>query len=188
MDTGGAAAAAVGRRAIVDEVLPPAFLTQVLSGLRSESLGVSVVKSAGSMLSARHGAERLVNAWQGGALTLDQVESQITALLEEYLAGARDAGEACRCLTELRVPDHHHALVKMALEHVFMQPKSEDDVLALLASLAASGVISQTQMTKGFDLVQSNLAEEALDYGPAATALYATIADKATRAGWLVPS
>jgi programmed cell death protein 4 len=34
-------------RAIVDEVLPPAFLTKVLQRLRDDSLGVQVVRSVG---------------------------------------------------------------------------------------------------------------------------------------------
>jgi hypothetical protein len=42
-------------------------------GLSAGSLGISVVRGAGALLSARHGAERLVNAWSGGALTVEQV-------------------------------------------------------------------------------------------------------------------
>jgi len=34
-------------RAIVDEVLPPAFLTKVLQRLRDDSLGVQIVRSVG---------------------------------------------------------------------------------------------------------------------------------------------
>lgn len=36
-------------RAIVDEVLPPAFLTKVLQRLRDDSLGVQVVRSVGEL-------------------------------------------------------------------------------------------------------------------------------------------
>ncbi len=46
---------------------------QVLPSLRSDSLGVNVVKATGAVLSARHGAERMTNAWHSGALTVDQV-------------------------------------------------------------------------------------------------------------------
>lgn len=34
-------------RAIVDEVLPPAFLTSVLARMNDDSLGVHIVRSAG---------------------------------------------------------------------------------------------------------------------------------------------
>lgn len=43
-------------RAIVDEVLPPAFLTKVLKRLRDDSLGVQVVRSVGA--SAPHISSR----------------------------------------------------------------------------------------------------------------------------------
>ena len=36
-------------RAVVDEVLPPAFLTKVLQRLRDDSLGVQVVRSVGEL-------------------------------------------------------------------------------------------------------------------------------------------
>jgi hypothetical protein len=37
-------------RAIVDEVLPPAFLTTVLARMNDDSLGVHIVRSAGACL------------------------------------------------------------------------------------------------------------------------------------------
>lgn len=51
----------------------PAVQPQVLKALNSNSLGVNVVKTAGNLLSVRHGAERLQASWKGGAQTLAQV-------------------------------------------------------------------------------------------------------------------
>eukprot|EP00884_Botryococcus_braunii_P011699 jgi/Botrbrau1/2052/Bobra.0047s0026.2 len=64
-------------RAIVDEVVPPAFLSAVLSALENDSLGVSVVEACAKMLQARHGAERLQNCWHGGLQTLDSLKSNV---------------------------------------------------------------------------------------------------------------
>ncbi len=50
---------------------------QVLWTLGPESLGVSVVRAAGALLSARHGAERLNGCWHGGSMSLEQVKAQI---------------------------------------------------------------------------------------------------------------
>lgn len=50
--------------------------TQVLHSLDSQSLGVAVVRTCGALLSARHGAERLSNAWHGGALSMEQVRAR----------------------------------------------------------------------------------------------------------------
>jgi len=110
-------------RAIVDEVLPPAFLTQVLKSLRSQSLGVAIVRTCGGLLSARHGAERLSNAWHGGALSMEQVKGQFVDLLKEFSAGAHDASEAARCLTEIGARYYHHQLVKSAIELSFAEEK-----------------------------------------------------------------
>ncbi len=56
----------------------PVFSPQVLRSLPASSLGaISVVRSAGAMLSARHGAERLLGCWNGGALSLEQVRERI---------------------------------------------------------------------------------------------------------------
>lgn len=46
---------------------------QVLNSLHTNDLGVGIVRICGNLLSARHGAERLSNAWHGGALTMEQV-------------------------------------------------------------------------------------------------------------------
>lgn len=64
---------------------PPSKRTQVLGSLRPEALGVQVVKGAGALLSARHGAERLTNAWHGGAQSLDQVGFWKCVFLDLFL-------------------------------------------------------------------------------------------------------
>jgi MA3 domain len=47
-------------RLIVDEVVPPVFLTRVLEGLRPDTLGVQVVRNTGRLLSGPHAAERVL--------------------------------------------------------------------------------------------------------------------------------
>ncbi len=64
---------------------------QVLPSLDAEGLGVAVVRSAGIMLGARHGIERLVNCWHGGALELGAVRQAIrlTIQVREYCRSKR---------------------------------------------------------------------------------------------------
>ena len=93
----------------------------MLRALPSSCLGgVSVVRSAGAMLSARHGAERLGGCWSGGSLSLDQVKERIKEALGEYVLG-HDVSEAARCLSELGLPFYHHEVVKQAVELAFEQ-------------------------------------------------------------------
>lgn len=47
-------------RAIVDELLPPAFLTRALDAMPPDCLGVAVVRSTGKLLSQSHAAERIL--------------------------------------------------------------------------------------------------------------------------------
>lgn len=47
-------------RLVVDEVVPPMFLTRVLELLKADSLGVVVVRNTGRLLSSAHAAERVL--------------------------------------------------------------------------------------------------------------------------------
>ncbi|GIL51780.1 hypothetical protein Vafri_7690 [Volvox africanus] len=105
-------------RVVVDELLPPAFLTQVLPSLDAEGLGVAVVRSAGIMLAARHGIERLVNCWHGGALELEGVREAIRTAIQEY-GTSGDVAEVARCLRELDMAPYLHEAVVAAVELAF---------------------------------------------------------------------
>ncbi|GLC39813.1 hypothetical protein PLESTM_000944900 [Pleodorina starrii] len=112
-------------RAIVDELLPPAFLTQVLPSLDAEGLGVGVVRSAGITLGARHGIERLVNCWHGGALELGAVREAIRLAIKEY-GTSGDVGEVARCLRDLNAPAYLHEAVVAAVELAFNRYHGQD--------------------------------------------------------------
>ena len=70
-------------RAVIDEALQPAFLSAVLPSLRNDSLGVAVVQATGSLLGARHAAERLQNCWHGGARSTTQLRDEMAEFLAE---------------------------------------------------------------------------------------------------------
>jgi programmed cell death protein 4 len=173
-------------RAIVDEALPPSFLTSVLPSLRNDSLGVAVVQSTGAMLGARHAAERLINCWHGGGRTVEQLRASMQDLLQEYLTNG-DTSEAAHCLMDLAVPFYHHELVKRALimaaddwEGKHNQPL----LLKLLTTLSQSGEINQDQMSKGFERIEESLEDLSLD-NPKARDAFKTIKQQALTQGWL---
>ncbi|GFR42909.1 hypothetical protein Agub_g3905 [Astrephomene gubernaculifera] len=189
-------------RAVVDELLPPAFLTQVLSSLPAEGLGVSVVRSAGLLLGARHGTERLVNCWHGGALDVGAVRQAIREAVQEY-GSSGDVSEVARCLRELEAPAYGHEAVVAAIELAFNRyhgsapaasetasaPSSPAEaaapVVALLASLAGQGVLTATQLAAGVGRVKAALEEEVMDYGPSARAVLDWITERGVAEGWL---
>lgn len=170
-------------RAIVDEVLPPSFLTQVLPHLRDDSLGVSVVQTTGALLAARHAAERFTNCWHGGALSLEATRETFREALKEYVVSG-DVAEASKCISELAVPHYHHEVVKQALELGFEEEASFGRLMALLKSLGTSGEVSLTQMTKGFQRIKAGLDDLVLDY-PHAPGLFGKALEQATSEGWL---
>lgn len=177
-------------RAVVDELLPPSFLQSCLPALRNNSAGVSVVKATAALLSARHAAERLQNCWHGGARTIEQLRESMQSLIKEYQCN-NNAREAGRCLLELGVPHYHHEFVKRCLLAAF---EAEDasagvgaKVMDLLKNMDETGEINQTQMCMGFERVESELDDIALD-APHARSLFAQYKEDAIKQGWLVVS
>jgi hypothetical protein len=49
-------------RLVVDEVVPPAFLTTVLESLKPDTLGIAIVRNTSRLLSSPHAAERILQA------------------------------------------------------------------------------------------------------------------------------
>lgn len=171
-------------RAIVDEALPPRFLAEAVPHLPAGSLGLAVVQQAGSLLSARHAAERLAGSWHGGALTTAQLAQQMDDLIKEYLAGG-DGPEAARCLRELGAPHFGHEATLRALTAALAAPADAPRLAALLALLADSGEISQTQLAAGFRRVDGRLDDLVLDC-PHARETFAQLRMQALAEGWLV--
>ncbi|KAF8061907.1 MRF1 [Scenedesmus sp. PABB004] len=134
-------------RAIVDEVLPPAFLASCLPALPDGGLGITVVQATGAMLSQRHAAERLTACWHGGGLSLDDVRRSMRGALDEFLLAGSGA-EVAAVLKDMDLPHYHHELVKAAVEMVFGSPARAPQLAGLLRQLSETGVISSTQMAQ----------------------------------------
>eukprot|EP00873_Tetraselmis_striata_P037263 jgi/Tetstr1/457527/TSEL_044107.t1 len=170
-------------RLIVDDSLPPSFLTSVLPSLEDNSLGVSIVRATGSILAARHGAERLQNCWKGAARDTESVRGAMRALLEEYKS-SKDAGEAARCLAELATPHYHHEFVKQVLLMGMVDKELAPDLIKLLQQLCTTGQVSETQVSKGFDRVEAQLDDIVLDI-PSAKDVYSLYKQEAVKSGWM---
>lgn len=172
-------------RAIVDEVLAPAFLANCLPSLPDGGLGITVVQATGAMLSQRHAAERLQTCWHGGGLSLEDVRKQMRDALDEFMV-AGSSTEVAAVLQDLGLPHFHHDLVKAAVELSFEHPDKSQQFAGLLRQLSETGVISSTQMAQGLKRIQNQLADEALD-APAAPTAFAKLLEQAGTEGWLPP-
>lgn len=174
-------------RAVVDDVLAPLHLEEIGGdSLRPDSVGNQVLKMARSLLNARLSGERILRCWGGGGSytngwAIEDVKDQIGKLLEEFESGG-DTREACRCITELGMPFFHHEVVKKSL--VTIIEKKNDRVWRLLDECFSMGLITPTQMTKGFGRVAESLDDLSLDV-PDAKQQFGSLVERGRAQGWL---
>ncbi|KAH7298781.1 hypothetical protein KP509_25G058900 [Ceratopteris richardii] len=151
-------------RAIVDDILPPSFLQSAVQGLPEGAKGHDVIHLAEkSYLSPPLHAEIVERRWGGSThTTVELVKSKISALLNEYRESG-DKAEACRCIRELNVPFFHHEVVKRALVMAMEQKNYEGLLLSLLKEAADEGLITSSQMSKGFTRLADAIDDLSLD-------------------------
>lgn len=172
-------------RAVVDDILPPAFLTRAKKTLPESSKGFQVIQTAEkSYLSAPHHAELVERRWGGSThITVEEVKKKIADLLREYVESG-DTFEACRCIRQLGVSFFHHEVVKRALVLAMEIRTAEPLIFKLLKEAAEEGLISSSQMVKGFSRLEESLDDLALDI-PSAKALFQLLVPLAVSEGWL---
>ncbi|TVU47880.1 hypothetical protein EJB05_07496 [Eragrostis curvula] len=176
-------------RAVVDDMLPPAFLAKQGACLPDGCKGAEVLRRAEkSYLSVPHHGEIILQRWGGSKrITVEEAKAKISDILEEYLASG-DKHEACRCVRDLKIPFFHHDVVKRALVlAVERGGAAEGLILDLLKSASEEGVINESQVTKGFNRLIDSVDDLALDV-PNARCLLKSLILKASSEGWLCAS
>ncbi|KAH9256454.1 hypothetical protein BASA81_005368 [Batrachochytrium salamandrivorans] len=155
-------------RAVVDEVLPPAFLMDKYM----IKLGGECVTMARSLLSVRFSSSRLSRIW-GPVALLNEVEEEdkddvdyvqalkdeIKCILVEYLESG-DMEETVVCLARLNAPHYQHELVKRAVcLSLDGKERQQSMVSTLFYELYRRNVLDSNQVKLGFQ----RLWEEARD-------------------------
>lgn len=158
-------------RAVVDEVLAPRDLDELLSQTPGWStVGEKVIQTAKTLLKARLSGERILRCWGGGGMvetnspgcTASEVKVKIQVLLDEYVSGG-EVGEACRCVKELGMPFFHHEVVKKSVVRIIEEQEKKERVWELLRVCFESGLVTIYQMTKGFKRVGEAVEDLCLD-------------------------
>lgn len=157
-------------RAVVDEVLPPAFL----SDQNNSRPGDEVIEKAVTLLSREHCTARLEKIWgPGDGRPVEELKQAMDQLLEEYLM-SRELDEAARCVKELNCRHFHHELVKRGTKAAMEMdgPKKTEDpdalanidaMAALFGFLVQNAIISEYQVKKGISRLHQNLPDLSLD-------------------------
>jgi programmed cell death protein 4 len=164
-------------RAIVDEVLPPAYL----SDQNNARSGEIVIEKAISLLTREHSTARLERVWgPGDGRPVDELKVAMDQLLQEYLM-SRELDECARCVKELDAAHYMHELVKrgvkLAMEEdgkdsaTLHQKSSIDATAALFGFLVKNAIISEHQVRKGVDRLHRVLDDLKLDVPAAPTLL-----------------
>lgn len=149
-------------RAVVDEILPPSFLTDPVT----MNLGGEIVEHAKRMLIITTGPQGadMERIWgPGDGRPVEDMKQAVDQLLLEYLASA-DLGEALRCVKELNSPEFMHEVVKRALTSVVDKSDEAQQAMSnLFIYLAEEDVLSEQQASKGFRRVHDRLDDLVLD-------------------------
>ncbi|XAR62230.1 hypothetical protein NMG60_11016916 [Bertholletia excelsa] len=175
-------------RAVVDDILPPAFLTKEIALLSKESKGVDVIRRADkNYLSTPLHAEIIERRWGGSRnKTVEDVKGQINNLLIEYIVSG-DKKEAFRCIKDLKVPFFHHEIVKRAITLAMERQQAEGRILDFLKIAAEEGLINSSQISKGFSRIIDSVDDLSLDIPNARQKLQSLISEAASE-GWLCAS
>lgn len=175
-------------RAVVDDILPPSFLTKTMAYLSKDSKGIEVIKRAEKgYLSAPLHAETIERCWGGSKnKTVEDLKAKINDLLTEYIVSG-DITEASRCIKDLNVPHFHHEIVKRAVLMAMEKRQAESRLLELLKSTSEEGLINSSQISKGFGRIIDSLDDLSLDI-PNAKVLLQSLISKAASEGWVCAS
>jgi len=148
-------------RAIVDEIVPPAFLktATVKSPLADE-----VLATATGLTTEVLRLERLAHIWGAGDLSsVKRLKGEVDLMLKEFLLN-KDKAESDKSLRTLNVPSFHFQVVKNAIRLGIQRGEEErKNISSLLASFSKSGLISQDHMEKGFRTCHSMIKDISLD-------------------------
>ena len=190
-------------RAVVDEVLPPAFL----SDQNNNRPGDPVIEKAVSLLSREHCNARLEKVWgPGDGRPVAELKTEMDQLLQEYLL-SRELDEAARCVKALEAPHFHHELVKRGVKIAMELDGSHanggstngggtngsiqhhelsnmDAMAALFGFLVRNVIISEYQVKKGIARLHTLLPDLSLDV-PAAPKLLKEFEVMAAQGGCL---
>lgn len=164
-------------RAVVDEVLPPAFLSDAVVC----NLGGDIIENAKRMLSRDHGGAMLERVWgPGDGRPVEELKVAADMLLMEFLISG-DFAEASRCIKELASSEFNHEIVKRAVVQSLDKAKEQQLKMSeLFQFLHESDILTPHQAAKGFGRLYNAAGDLSLDT-PTAPQIIAEFAARAVQ-------
>jgi len=164
-------------RAMVDDVLPPAFISLVPPRVAAASERVRQVLAQVEVLMASRGTMRVVNAWGGGASwDVDLLKHSVKTLVAEYYV-ANDLEEAVRCVVALDAAHFGHEIVKRTVYEALERGGAGTSAygVLLLKTLLSRHALDAAQISKGMVRVVVGMDDLTLDVPSAHAELVALL-------------
>lgn len=164
-------------RAILDEVMPPSFLTNCVVETPKSKEAAAL---ATALLNEPHRGERILHIWGPGDLSsVKRLKKEVTLLVEEYMTNL-DEKELDLSIRKLNAPSFYFEVVKQAVRHWILkesEKKSDESKKAwqILKICDASNLIGKDHFEKGIGLLVSNVKDLQLDIPTADTLLIEAI-------------
>jgi len=168
-------------RAVVDEILPPAFVDKRASSKSKKAEEALAI--AHGLVNEPHRIDRLRHIWGPGTFhSVKRMKEEVTTLLEEFLTTG-DVSEADKCVRNLHAPSFHFQIVKEAVRLALTKGEGDrNKLVSLLQAFCKEGLIPASTMAHGFDAV--SVSDLALDV-PKAAEYFSGLVNRGKVDGWL---
>jgi hypothetical protein len=169
-------------RAVVDDLLPPAFLSPDSADVE---LAKEVLVKAKSMIKGKGAGKRMEHIWgPGGDQSVKRFKESAQTILEEYLVNT-DIVETDKAIRDLNIPTFHWYVVKKAvLLAIDSKDTDVDKIVKLLTTFSTSQLISEAQFLAGFESCARMIEDIELDT-PRGRDLLAQFITRSINAGYL---
>jgi len=98
------------------------------------------------------------------SVSIEKVEEQATIILDEFLS-AGDVVDAGECIRDMRAPDFHPDFILFFVNSILeKKDKDREKLPAFFQGLAANGVFTTDQLSKGFSKILEILSDLLIDF------------------------
>lgn len=172
-------------RAVVDDLLPPAFLSPDSADVE---LAKETLVKAKTLIQGKGAGKRIAHIWgPGGDQSVKRFKERAKTILEEYLVN-NDITETDNAIRELNIASFHWYVVKKAVLLALDSKDSDvDKIVKLLKTFSTSQLISEAHFTAGFDSCVGMIEDIELDT-PRARELLGQFVTRSITAGFLIPA
>jgi len=156
-------------RAIVDEIIPPAFLKHAAA---QSTLAKEAIALTNALVTEKYRLERIAHIWGAGDMgSVKRLKEEARLVFAEYLTNG-DTAEADAAVRKMNAPSFHFQLVKEGVRLALQKNDADRKrIVELLGYLFKTGLVSADHMKLGFRICYEMVDDLKLDVPNAASVL-----------------